>query len=150
MGFAAGLLAILAAAPAAEAPAASVPDESAIVERDCRVMTEEEPGKVTTTLLPDLHVLAGTRAPGPFRPTLPPGVQAILCTRNSIIPAEHDDEILALGIPLFLVEIGGGGRSGVLEVDQGRFQYSFTQGELKPGEEVALQARMNLFQDRPQ
>ena len=136
------LLALLAAA----AEPAGVRDAD-LRETDCRTMSQEG-GKVITVLAPNLHVLTQAAAAGPFRPVLPRGVSAILCRRNSVIPAEHDDEVLALGLPLYLAETRPAGRIGVLEISGGQFRFRMVQGTPLAVEDRLIQARLALFQKR--
>ena len=113
-------------------------------------MVTDGKGKPAAIAAPDLHVLRQAAADGPFRPTLPPRATAIVCGRSTIVPAEHDDEVLALGIPFFIAEIGRNGRLAALELSGGRFRYRFIKGALKPNEVPLLQQRLDLFQDRSQ
>jgi hypothetical protein len=73
-----------------------------------------------TVEMRDLHVLTQTASAAQFAPALPSGAQAIVCVRNSIIPAAHDDKVLALGIPLIIAETTRPHRMGVLEINDGR------------------------------
>ena len=139
-------LALLAAS--ANAPPPAGPSDADVREVDCRTMSQDEKGEVVALLLPDLHVLKDAALEGPYRLVLPPGVTALHCRRNSIVPAEHDDEVLALGLPLYLAEARAGGRAGVLEISSGQFRYRMVKGELLPDENELVQARLNQFQMR--
>jgi hypothetical protein len=107
-------------------------------------------GTVYNLNLPDLRVLVPTAQPGRFAPTLPDGVVAILCGRASIIPAENDDKVLALGIPFYILETGNPGRLGVLELVQGQFRFRMLAGMLRPEDQQPLQSRLSEFQSRLQ
>jgi hypothetical protein len=138
------LLAALAPAPAA------APLDAGVREFGCRVMRPDPSGKIITEAAPDLHVLQGAAGAGAFQPELPAGTQAIMCGRDSIIPAEHDDEVLALGLPLFIAEQDEEGRLAALEISEGQYRFRFLHGALRPGEVPLLQARLDLFQARSQ
>ena len=114
------------------------------------MLVDDAAGKSVVAAAVGLSVLAGAAAEGPFKPELPKGTTAILCYRNTIIPAEHDDEVIALGLPLILSEPGAKGRTGFLEMEDGRFQYEFENGDLTKIEQVYLQERINRFQIRSQ
>ena len=133
----------------APGPARSVQAASANAETLCGVMVNRG-GTVHTLNLPALRVLVPTAQEGRFAPTLPDGVVAILCGRASILPAEHDDKVLALGIPFYILEAGNPGRLGVLEINQGQFRFRMMEGTLRPEEEQPLQGRLNEFQSRLQ
>lgn len=143
------LLLALAPAPSATPSPPSLSDAD-ISEAGCRVLVKGESGKPVVRAAPDLHVLLGAAAEGPFKPSLPPRTEAILCYRNTIVPAEHDDEVLALGLPLMLRESGEKGRIAYLEMVEGRFQYRFEKGDLSSEEQGFLQERINRFQNRSQ
>jgi hypothetical protein len=107
-------------------------------------------GTVHNLNLPELRVLVPTAREGRFAPTMPEGVVAILCGRASIIPAAHDDKVLALGIPFYILETGNPGRLGVLEMSQGQYRFRMLEGALRPEEDQPLQSRLNEFQTRLQ
>lgn len=144
------LLLLALAASGDPVPSATALKDADIVEHECRVMVEDAAGKPVITAVTGLHVLAGAAAEGPFKPELPNGTRSILCYRNTIVPAEHDDEVIALGLPLILSEPGAKGRTGFLEMEDGRFQYQFENGDLTKIEQAYLQERINRFQVRSQ
>ncbi len=111
-------------------------------------MMEEERGRLTTIEAPGLHVLDQTAQAGPFSPTIPAGIAGIMCARTSILPAMHDDEVIVLGLPLYIAEIGGRRRLGVLEIDNGQYRFRMLEGRLQAEEEPALQQRLSEFQAR--
>jgi hypothetical protein len=139
----------LAASGPAEPPP-SVPVDATIVEHECRVMVKDESGKLVVLNAPDLHVLRGAAAEGAFAPSLPPSSQAIICYRNTVVPAANDDEVLALGMPLILSQAGEEGRITTLEISSGQYRLRFIKGTLKPSEQASVQSKLNLFQDRSQ
>ena len=122
--------------------------EEANRETLCRVMVGEN-GELRYADLPELRVLHGTEAQGRFAPELPGGATSITCGRTSVVPAPHDDEVLLLGIPFFIVDADED-RAGVLEIVNGRYRYRMLVGELQEEEIAALQARLNEFQTRLQ
>jgi hypothetical protein len=77
-------------------------------------------------------------AEGRFHPVLTLVVKAIMFRRSSIIPAEHDDKVLALGLPLYLLEAKPDGRLAVFEASRGQFRLRFLKGALRPSEQPAL------------
>jgi hypothetical protein len=125
----------------------SAPADEPARETGCRVVVGDGKGTAQLVDAPDLHVLAGTALDGDFAPALPAGATAILCARTSIVPAEHDDEVPALGLPLFL-ETEGGGRLATLEMINGGFRYRLLESEFRREEEPAVQARLDLFKAR--
>jgi hypothetical protein len=101
-----------------------------------------------TVEMQDLHVLAQTGSGQAFAPSLPNGAQAIVCVRTSIIPAAYDDKVLALGIPLIIVETGRPHRLGVLEINDGRYRYRMMEGALATADQAAVQARLQEYSAR--
>jgi hypothetical protein len=136
-----GGLALASAAPAAGSP-------RPLRELRCDLMETQSGGRMTTIEAPDLHVLQQTAAAGRFSPEIPEGTSGILCGRSSILPAAHDDEVLILGVPLFIAETGSGGRLGVLEIDQGRYRFRMLEGRLTADEQTAINGRLDEFQRR--
>lgn len=136
-----GLLAISVSSAAAARP------ERPLTELRCDAM-ENDNGRLVAIYTPELHVLRQTAAAGDFRPTLPHGIASIMCGRNSIIPAAHDDEVIWLGLPLYIAEMGTPGRLGVLEIDNGRYRYRMLEGRARPEEQARLDQRVQEFQAR--
>jgi hypothetical protein len=101
-----------------------------------------------TVEMRDLHVLTQTASAAQFAPALPSGAQAIVCVRNSIIPAAHDDKVLALGIPLIIAETTRPHRMGVLEINDGRYRYRLMEGTLPAADQAAVQARLEEYRAR--
>ena len=132
---------LAAAAPAAASPARP------FREVRCDLMDTYR-GRLRTYEALDLRVLEQTAAPGRFAPEIPRGTSAVICARTSIVPAANDDEVLWLGLPLFITEPGGGGRYGVLEVDDGRYRFRLIHGELTADEQPLVDQRMAEFQSR--
>lgn len=104
--------------------------------------------QVETVAVPSLHVLDQTGQADRFAPVLPSGAQAIVCLRTSIMPQAHDDEVIALGVPLVLAETGGQHRLGILEAREGRYRYRMMEGRLTPEEESTIQARLEEYHSR--
>jgi hypothetical protein len=124
--------------------AAASPDRQ--IEERCDVQARA--GHVLQTVaMRDLHVLALTAADR-FEPALPSGAEAIVCLRSSITPAAHDDKVLALGIPLIIVELGRPHRLGVLEVSDGAFRFRMMEGSLPAADQAAVQARLEEYRSR--
>lgn len=118
-----------------------------LTELRCDAM-ENHNGRLVTIETPDLHVLRQTAASGRFAPALPEGISSIMCGRNSIIPAANDDEVIWLGLPLYIAEMGTPGRLGVLEIDQGVYRFRFLEGAPREGEQAMLDQRIAEFQAR--
>lgn len=133
-------LAVSTAASAMRAP-------RPLTELRCDAM-ENNNGRLVTIETPNLHVLRQTAAAERFAPELPDGISSIMCGRNSIIPAANDDEVLWLGLPLYIAEMGSAGRLGVLEIENGRYRYRFLEGRARPGEQALLDQRLGEFQAR--
>jgi hypothetical protein len=141
------LAASCAAAFARAAPAAA-DSPRPLRELRCDLMETGRGGRMTTIEAPDLHVLQQTGAGGLFAPEIPEGTSAIMCGRSHIMPAAHDDEVIYLGLPLFIAETGSGRRLGVLEIDQGRYRFRMIEGRLSPEEQTAVDGRLDEFQRR--
>lgn len=118
-----------------------------LTELRCDAM-ENHNGRLVTIETPDLHVLRQTAAAERFAPALPDGISSIMCGRNSIIPAANDDEVLWLGLPLYIAEMGSGRRLGVLEIENGHYRYRFLEGQARPEEQALLDQRLAEFQAR--
>ena len=117
--------------------------------REDRCDVQARSGRELQTIeMRDLHVIAQTASERQFAPSLPDGTQAIVCVRNSIIPAAHDDKVLALGIPLIIAETGRPHRLGVLEVNEGRYRYRLMEGSLPAADQAAVQARLQEYSAR--
>ena len=137
-----GAVSLFALAGAAPAP----PRE--LTELRCDILEMDE-GNIVTVQAPNLHVLRDTARAGRFQPPLASNAASILCSRNSIIPAAHDDEVVWLGLPLHIAELGSSGRLAVLEIEGGRFRFRMLgSGRLRPGEQGAIDARLAEFQAR--
>ena len=132
-------VALASAAPAADRP---------LRELRCDLMETTREGRMSTVEAIDLHVLQQTSAAGRFSTDIPEGTAGIMCGRSSILPAAHDDEVIYLGVPLFIAETGSPGRLGVLEIDQGRFRFRMLEGRLSAEEQTAMDGRLDEFQRR--
>jgi hypothetical protein len=132
----------------AATPAASIPRQpAALQEMRCRYI-EDHHGQAITLEAPGLRVLEQTAQSGRFQPAVPAGVSSILCSRTSLIPAPNDDEVLWLGMPLFIAELGNPGRLGVLEINQGSYRFRMIEGRVRPEEQAQVDARLDQFQAR--
>ena len=140
-------LAALCGAALAAAPAAA-DSQRPLTELRCDLMESTPEGRMSTIEAPDLHVLQQTSAAGRFSTDIPEGTAGIMCGRSSILPAAHDDEVIYLGVPLFIAETGSPGRLGVLEIDQGRFRFRMLEGRLNAEEQTAMDGRLDEFQRR--
>lgn len=139
------IAALGAGSAALQAPAAAASTDRQFEER-CDVQAHN--GRALETIeMRDLHVLALT-AGDRFAPSLPRGTQAIVCLRSSITPAAYDDKVLALGIPLIIVELGRPHRLGVLEINEGAFRYRMMDGTLPAADQAAVQARLEEYRVR--
>ena len=132
---------LIAAAPATATP------QRPLTEIRCD-MLEQNRGQLVTIEAPDLHVLSQTANGQRFAPAIPHGIVGISCGRTSIIPAAWDDQVLALGLPLFIAEAGTQGRVGILEIDNGRYRYRLTRGAVRPEEQAQIDERVQAYQAR--
>lgn len=139
------LAALGGAALVATAPASASQRELREIRCD---MLEQDRGRMITIEAPNLHVLAQTAGDRPFQPAIPQGIAAISCGRTSVIPAAWDDKVIALGLPLFIAEVGSAARLGVLEIDNGRYRFRFLQGRARPEEQAMIDERIRLYQSR--
>lgn len=130
----------------ATAPAVATPQRP-LSELRCD-MLEQNRGQLLTIEAPDLHVLTQTANGQRFAPRIPQGIVGINCGRTSIIPAAWDDQVLALGLPLFISEAGTLGRVGILEIDNGRYRFRLTRGEMRPEEQAQVDERVQTYQNR--
>jgi len=129
----------------AATPAASIPRP--LQELRCRYI-EDHNGQAITLEAPGLRVLEQTAASGRFQPAVPQGVSSIMCSRTSLIPAANDDEVLWLGMPLYIAELGSPGRLGVLEINEGSYRFRMLEGRVRPEEQAQVDERLNEFQAR--
>lgn len=145
--FAAAALAAGLAPPALAQDAELSPPE----ERNCRVVgTTPDDSEIRPYGAPDLSVLEGTQAEGPFRLDAPEGfeVQAVLCERSTLIPAARDFEVPLAGYPLFIDTYDAdGAKTGVskLEYADGAFTHSILFGELTEAEQGWTDHRLRQF-----
>jgi hypothetical protein len=139
-------LAAFAGITLAATPAAATPQRE-LREIRCDYL-EQERGQLLTVEATDLHVLAQTADGQRFAPAVPQGMAGISCGRTSVIPAAWDDQVLALGLPLFIAETGTRGRVGVLEVDNGRYRFRLIRGEMQPDEQAQIDERIQSYQAR--
>lgn len=144
-----GLL-ILAAALLG-APSSSAPPAKEVSETRCAWLVEG-PNGVSSVDTPKLRLLEAAARPGPLVLAPPPGARSVQCGRTSIVPAEHDDELLSLGLPLAIVDVSGPEpfRVAVLEISTGQFSFRLLDGKLTKEEGDAVSQRLNLFQTRLQ
>ncbi len=140
------LAALGGAAFIALTPAAATPQRE-LMEIRCD-MLEPNRGRLETIEAPGLHVLAQTANGQRFDPAIPRGIAGISCGRNSVIPAAWDDQVLALGVPLFIAEMGSPGRLGVLEIDNGRYRFRLIHGQARPEEQARIDERIQQYQSR--
>lgn len=140
-------LALLGTAVLASTAAATPRAQSELREMRCRYI-EDDNGRAVTIEAPTLRVLSQTAAEGRFQPEVPEGVSSIMCSRTSIVPGANDDEVLWLGMPLFIAEMGTPGRLGVLEINEGSYRFRMLEGRVEPEEQARLDARLDEFQAR--
>ena len=145
--FAALSLAAWGVALAFSAPTAA-DAQRPISELRCDLMETTGEGRISTIEAPDLNVLQQTAVAGRFRPEIPEGTAGIMCGRSHILPAAHDDEVIILGVPLFIAETDLGRRLGVLEINQGRYRFRMLEGRLSADEQTAMDGRLDEFQRR--
>lgn len=140
-------LAAAGALSLAAAGASALASPSEIREIRCDTL-EMDDGRLQTVQALDLHVLRDTARNGRFSPRLDQSVVSIMCSRNDIVPAANDDEVVWLGMPLHIAEMGSPGRLGVLEINEGQYRFRMLEGRLRTEEEPALAARLAEFQAR--
>lgn len=110
---------------------------------------EMDNGRVVVVEASDIHVLRDTALGGDYRPALGSDVASIMCSRTSIVPAANDDEVIWLGMPLHIAQMGSPGRLGVLEIERGRYRFRVIEGRApNPAEQAAIDARLAEFQAR--
>lgn len=149
---AAGLIAGLAAPALAQETAELPPPE----EKNCRVIaTTPENDQAQPYAVPELSVLAGTGAEGPFALDVPEGydVQALLCQRSSLVPAKNDFEAPMAGYPLYIDTYNEAGeKTGVaaLEYSEGVFTHRVLVGELDEGQQGWVDYRISQFNSQPE
>jgi hypothetical protein len=132
----------MAAIQATPAPAAATPPP----ETSCSYVVGDR-AHPTFADDPNLHVLAQTAADGQFAPTPPTGAIAILCQRASIVPGEHDEEVILAHMALLVTESTGPRphRSAALGFGEGQFRYTMRTGTLTPEEQIQVNARLAQF-----
>ena len=132
----------LAAAQATPAPPAAPP----AAEGACSYLVGDR-AHPTVSDDPNLHVLAQTAADGPFAPAKPAGAFAIACARASIVPGEHDEEVILAHMVLIITQSTGPAphRAGALGYDGHQFVYTMRTGTLTPAEQTAVNARLAEF-----
>lgn len=140
-------LALAAAGALSLAAVGASASPSEIREIRCDTL-EMDNGRLQTVQALDLHVLRDTARNGRFSPRLDRSVVSIMCSRNDILPAANDDEVVWLGMPLHIAEMGSPGRLGVLEINEGQYRFRMLEGRLRADEEPALAARLAEFQAR--
>jgi hypothetical protein len=110
---------------------------------------EMERGRVVVVEGEGLRVLRDTALGGDFNPGFSRPVAGIMCARNTIVPAAHDDEVILLGMPLHITQTGSNGRLAVLEIDHGRYRFRVLGGRAPDAaEQAAIDARVAEFQAR--
>jgi hypothetical protein len=136
-----GALALCLSAPAVASDADAT--------ETCHVTARTGSGTIMMPL-PSLQVLRATSVEGPFElpADAPAGVSAVICARDSIVPAANDWKVLAAGYP-FRLEAPGG-RGLWLEMTQGQLQVGFSKGALSEPEMEQVQAFLDEAQRRLQ
>ena len=134
-------LAAVQATPAPAATPAAPPPEGM-----CSYLTGDR-SHPTFSDDPNLHVLAQTAADGPFAPTPPAGAFAIACARASIVPGEHDEEVILAHMPFIITQSTGPTphRAGALGFSGGHFTSVMRTGTLTAAEQAAVDARLAEF-----
>lgn len=140
-------LAVLAALCVTTA-AGAVPRSGEVRELRCDTL-EMEGRRVQVVEAPGLRVLRDTALGGDYNPAFRRPVASIMCNRNSIVPAAHDDEVIWLGMPLHIAQAGSPGRLAVLEIERGRYRFRMLEGRAPDAAEQAeIDARLAEFQGR--
>lgn len=141
-------IASLAALSLTAAAANAVERSGELRELRCDTL-EMERGRVVVVASDELRVLRDTALGGDYDPGLRRPAASIMCNRNSIVPAAHDDEVIWLGMPLHIAQTGSPGRLAVLEIERGRFRYRMLEGPPPDAaEQTAIDARLAEFQAR--
>jgi hypothetical protein len=136
-----GGVALITAVPAIATP------QRPLTEMRCDRLKQNR-GRLETIEARDLHVLAQTADGQRFEPAIPAGTTGISCGRTSIIPAAWDDQVILLGVPLFIAELGSLRRLGVLEINNGRFRYRLIRGQAQAEEQAQIDERIQTYQRR--
>jgi hypothetical protein len=104
-------------------------------------------GRLYDPRRPAIAAPAQTAADGPFAPTPPAGAYAITCARASIVPGEHDEEVILAHMPLIITQSAGPipHRAAALGFSGGHFTYTMRTGTLTPAEQAAVDARLAEF-----
>lgn len=130
----------------AAAAGLAVADEPS--EKSCAVISRASNGAPMTTQMAGLEVIGQTAKDGEFR--LPAGapkdVEAVICKRSSIVPAEHDDKVLRAGYTLYVTDDLG--RVAALGIADGNVRLNVLDGALTDAEQSAAGARMSEFRAR--
>jgi hypothetical protein len=118
-----------------------------VSEEKCAVLAKGADGEMAIVLLASLRVKKLTAGAGPFvlPSDAPANVEAIQCGRQSLVPAPNDYKVLLAGLPFFIVDPQE--REAVMELSEGRLQYSTVSGEFTDDEIVGIQAFVDGSQE---
>jgi hypothetical protein len=112
----------------------------------CSVITRQDNGAPKTTPMDGLKVIELTAREGAF--ALPRGapkdVQALLCKRQTVVPAPHDYEVLQAGFTLYLTDELA--RMAALGRVEGKVQLDMLDGALTTAERLQADQRLREFQ----
>jgi len=123
----AAALPVAAAGPAAPAASAAPKPAHAPSVEACFVMPVDDAAEAVPVQVLNLGDAASFVLP----PDAPAKIAAILCKRDSIVPARNDYKVLAAG---YLLSISADARIGALEIQGGLLRYRMIRGELSKPE----------------
>lgn len=122
-----------------------------MIEEGCGLLWTVDDGEPEVAEIPDLTVLETTKNQKSFSIEADPGIeiQAIICWRISVIPAENDYKVIQAGQPLYLqLSDDGERRTTVLEKTGGAYRLRLIDGKMFSDEErelvIAMIERFNL------
>ncbi|WP_429911938.1 hypothetical protein [Glycocaulis sp.] len=101
------------------------------------------------TVIQGFSVQEATARPGPLQlPPLPEGTGAILCDRDSVVPARNDFKVLLTGLPL-MIRAGTADDPTVLSmgIDDGNYSISIMMGSIDDAERSAIIEAVEGFDD---
>lgn len=101
------------------------------------------------TVIQGFSVQQAAARPGPLQlPPLPQGTGAILCDRDSVVPARNDFKVLLAGLPL-MIRAGTPDDPTVLSmgIDDGNYAISIMMGSIDDAERSAIITAVEGFDD---
>ena len=111
----------------------------------CSVITLEANGAPKTTPVDGFKVMEQTKKDGAFSlpRRAPQGVQAVICKRPTVVPAENDYKVLQAGFTLYLTDDLA--RMAALGLVDGRVQLDLLDGALTAAERALADERLREY-----